>query len=166
MKESKAGEGIWTEGNFVAPRCIGQNWPEALQLTFDLSTLVHWEVQIWKGRLKKSTIKPPSPPWLHTKFDVIENRLVQGDGLWMFKGGTLLVSPLGWKITLYYSVTKPSTRIPDVIVHCQIANHQICCRFFHSLNWNQSQLWFFTISLPYYHFNEPSPDGFDKLDFA
>lgn len=27
----------------------------------------------------KSTIKPLGPPWIHTKFDVIENRLVQGD---------------------------------------------------------------------------------------
>lgn len=51
--------------------------PYNLHLTFP--PLVHSEVQIWKGRLKKSTIKPLRPPWLHTKFDSIEKRLAQGD---------------------------------------------------------------------------------------
>ena len=105
-----------------------------------------------KANWKRVQLSLSAPPWLHTKFDVIENRLAQGDTSHLVMDSVCLnrdhclyllkymksQSPSGWKITLYYSVTKPSARILDVIVHCQIANHQLCCRF--STHWIETKV--------------------------
>jgi len=57
----QGGNGIWTEGSFVASRCIcTQNWPEALQLTFDLSTQKYrFEKADWQKRVQFSLSAPP-----------------------------------------------------------------------------------------------------------
>lgn len=85
LKESKARKGIWTQGNLVAPRCISQNWPEALQLTFDLSTFsALWSTDLKKGRFKKAS----QSRWLQTKFNVTIHLMSQfpfGDWRWMFE---------------------------------------------------------------------------------
>jgi len=154
LKESKTRKGIWTQGNLVAPRCISQNWPEALQLTFDLSTFgALWSTDLKKkADWKKSTIKPLSPLWLHTKFYVLENTLVQGDNSRLAMDSQCLNK---WNSLVYDSwvngyqgenhlvptVTKHS--ILDVIVDCP---HQICCRFF--THWIETKVNFDCQHLP------------------
>ena len=123
LKESKARKGIWTQGNLVAPRCISQNWPEALQLTFDLSTFG----ALWSTDSKKADSKITYflSHWYKVTIPFWRLTLIVWTSVTLFMQNTFRVNCYQGENHLEPTVTKSS--ILDVIVHCP---HQICCRFF------------------------------------